>query len=287
MSAVFALQSPDSSGAVFALQSEIASAVFGLQAPGAGGEVFGLQFPGFEPEPVIVSLAASIIATASATAQLSVSAVAAVSLSGVLSASATATSQLAVMQAGSVMLSGSLQAKAMASAGLQITPASTINLSAVARASATMLGALSLAPQAQVLLAGTLRTSTAILGALRVVPTTGPTGPLVGYSSELRTVFVTDDSTGLQAKFEKQPREALDYRVDVSQWCRDCNDVAVSATFDSDMPLMFGSIFVADGYAVALVSGGQHGEKIKITCTIRTAGGRSKEVDFQLRVKER
>ena len=109
------------------------------------------------------------------------------------------------------------------------------------------------------------------------------------FTSELRAVRVTSDTYGLLGKFVKQPAEVLDYRFDFTEWLRDCQDsidsVQVDA-FGSGALLQVAQVGHLDGSVAALVARGQNGQTYKLTCTITTTGGRIKEADVSIRIKE-
>ena len=108
------------------------------------------------------------------------------------------------------------------------------------------------------------------------------------FTSELRAVRVTSDTYGLLGKFVKQPAEVLDYRFDFTEWLRDCQDTIADKQVDAfgDGALQVTQVDQLDGSVAALVAGGVNGKTYKLTCTITTAGGRKKEADIQIRIKE-
>ena len=108
------------------------------------------------------------------------------------------------------------------------------------------------------------------------------------FTSELRAVRVTSDTYGLLGKFVKQPSEVLDYRFDFTEWLRDCQDTIADKQVDAfgDGALQVTQVDQLDGSVAALVAGGVNGKTYKLTCTITTAGGRKKEADIQIRIKE-
>lgn len=87
--------------------------------------------------------------------------------------------------------------------------------------------------------------------------------------------------------FEKQPAEVLDYYFDFRIWLTSKSDNAVSyvlepqagitvSTHSSPEPGLI-KLFLAEGLA---------GVRYKITCRITTTGGRVKEAEFLVKVKE-
>ena len=123
--------------------------------------------------------------------------------------------------------------------------------------------------------------------ALTVVTSSLVIAPWV-FTSELRAVHVTSDAYGLLGKFVKQPSEALDYRFDFTEWLRDCQDTIADKQVVAfgDGALQVTQVDQLDGSVAALVAGGVNGKTYKLTCTITTAGGRKKEADIQIRIKE-
>ena len=89
--------------------------------------------------------------------------------------------------------------------------------------------------------------------------------------------------------FQKQPGDQLDYDIDFSDWFPD-DDSITGVTAESDVPddLTIVSASVASsGLTVKIwVAGGVNGETYKITATVSTAGGRIKELEFKIRVRE-
>lgn len=88
-----------------------------------------------------------------------------------------------------------------------------------------------------------------------------------------------------QYRFEKQPKEVLDYRINLSDWL-DAGDVAVSAAIESDAGITIDSSSVDDGGVTIWISGGTNQVDYDISVLITTDEGREKEVDFIIRVRE-
>lgn len=97
-------------------------------------------------------------------------------------------------------------------------------------------------------------------------------------------------------KFSKQPAETLDYDIDFSEFLAD-GDTLVSVG-DPPVPsplnvvvdqpgMTLGPTFVLNGKTVKQwVSGGTNGVKYKVTITVTSNGGRVKQVEFVIRVKD-
>ena len=93
--------------------------------------------------------------------------------------------------------------------------------------------------------------------------------------------------SGVLGIFEKQPADVLDYDFDFSDWLADRGDTITSQTVvSSDAGLTVGSVSMVAGVVKAFVSGGTSGTKYKLTCTVVTDGGRTKQVEITLKVKE-
>lgn len=92
-------------------------------------------------------------------------------------------------------------------------------------------------------------------------------------------------------KFNKQPAEVLDYEFDFSEWLADRADTIVSQTVVS-APLTTGAampvsnIVQNSGVVRFFLSGGTDGVKYKVTCTITTTGGRTKQSEITITVKD-
>lgn len=89
--------------------------------------------------------------------------------------------------------------------------------------------------------------------------------------------------------FFKQPSDVLDYDVDFSRWLP-AGDTITSATADIDIvgEVTINAIQIpSDGLTVKLwLAGGVTNGRYKVTVHAATTQGRSKEVDFILRVRD-
>ena len=88
--------------------------------------------------------------------------------------------------------------------------------------------------------------------------------------------------------FIKQPQEVLDYDFDYSEWLP-VSDTIISATAVADAGITLGSTIIDPATQRVVkqwVSGGISGITYKIQITATTAGGRIKEVEFKIRVRE-
>jgi hypothetical protein len=90
---------------------------------------------------------------------------------------------------------------------------------------------------------------------------------------------------GVLAVFYKQPSEVLDYDIDFTEWMTPGDSIA-TATATSDAGITLGATTII-GYVVKQwVSGGTDGNSYKVTVKVTTNGGRVKEADFRVRVRE-
>ncbi len=85
----------------------------------------------------------------------------------------------------------------------------------------------------------------------------------------------------------KQPADQLDYDVNFDRWLPDGDYITSgNAVLDKTGELVIDSISITDQVIKVWMSGGVSGTTYKITITAATAGGRIKETEFRLRVKE-
>lgn len=102
--------------------------------------------------------------------------------------------------------------------------------------------------------------------------------------------------SGILGTFQKQPADILDFDIDFTDWLAeaDANDalstvssVIVSATAGSTFALGASAIFDLNRQVKVWTSLGVDGDLIKIKTTVTTVNGRTKEVDWRMRVRER
>lgn len=91
---------------------------------------------------------------------------------------------------------------------------------------------------------------------------------------------------GFAAKYTKQPAEVLDYPFDFTDFLQEVNDTALSHTVTVSEGVTLGTTSLARGVVRAFVSGGVSGRAYKVSATLTTTGGRVKQLDIQLKVKE-
>jgi len=110
------------------------------------------------------------------------------------------------------------------------------------------------------------------------------------------TFHIRDDSLAMKT-FTKQPNDRLAYDIVFSEWFADLEgddieyayiDVVSATSGDqylliADQPLLIDS---PSTKAKVWVEGGAHGVTYQLTITIETEGGRRKERDFKIKVKE-
>ncbi|HJV52790.1 MAG TPA: hypothetical protein VJ652_15085 [Noviherbaspirillum sp.] len=87
---------------------------------------------------------------------------------------------------------------------------------------------------------------------------------------------------------QKQPADQLDYDIDFERWLTDSDTIttATAAVSGADDFLTLQSVQVASPKVKVWLAGGSDGVTYTITVTTSTAGGRIKEEEFKLRVKE-
>lgn len=87
-------------------------------------------------------------------------------------------------------------------------------------------------------------------------------------------------------KFNKQPVEQDDVEFDFSAYLERRNDLIQSVDVVSEEGLSVLSFVHSDGVVQARVAGGTDGEQYKVSATITTTGGRVKQGDLIIRVRE-
>lgn len=96
--------------------------------------------------------------------------------------------------------------------------------------------------------------------------------------------------TATLAKFEKQPNDVQDYDFDFTDYIEGCGEsVGAAHTFSAiaDTGLDIDSTSIVSGIGKVWTSAGIDGESYKVTGTLETAGGRTKEAEITVKVKER
>ena len=91
----------------------------------------------------------------------------------------------------------------------------------------------------------------------------------------------------------KQPADQLDYDIDFSRWLPDGDTILTVTTHvdppydeDEQIGLKVDSAYVDSPDLKLWLSGGENGSTYKVTATVATSGGRVKEVDFKIRIRD-
>lgn len=86
----------------------------------------------------------------------------------------------------------------------------------------------------------------------------------------------------------KQPTDQLDYDIDFSKWLPEGDLITtVTAEVDpADTELVVLSAGVSEADVKVWLGGGRDGSTYKVTVVVATTGGRIKEVDFKVRVRD-
>lgn len=91
------------------------------------------------------------------------------------------------------------------------------------------------------------------------------------------------------AKFEKQPADVQDFDIDFTEWLTGMSDTApgpTGATVVADDGLTILATTLSDGVVKVWTSGGTDGVTYKITATVDTVGGRTKQAEIKIKVRE-
>ena len=87
-------------------------------------------------------------------------------------------------------------------------------------------------------------------------------------------------------KFFKQPVEVQDYDIDFTSYLEFHNDLALSHTAFAESGISILSSALTNGVVKVFVSGGTDGNQYKVSATVTTQGGRIKQGDILVKVKE-
>ena len=90
----------------------------------------------------------------------------------------------------------------------------------------------------------------------------------------------------LLATFTKQPAEVQDYDIDFREYLTSVADTGVSHTVTVEPGITLVSSSLNSGVVKVWLSGGTDRQKYKVTARLTTDGGRVKEADIAVRVKE-
>lgn len=87
-------------------------------------------------------------------------------------------------------------------------------------------------------------------------------------------------------KFTKQPVEIQDYDFDFNEYLSSLPDTAASHVAVAETGVTITASTLAGGVVKVFVSGGTDGQQYKVSATITTTGGRVKQGDIIIKVKE-
>ena len=94
------------------------------------------------------------------------------------------------------------------------------------------------------------------------------------------------------AKFEKQPADVQDYNIDYNEWLAGLEDTAPgpatssNMTVTADAGIAVNRYTLVNGVATVWLAGGTDGQTYKVTVTVTTVGGRKKQAEIKVKVKE-
>ena len=88
-------------------------------------------------------------------------------------------------------------------------------------------------------------------------------------------------------KFTKQPADVQDYDISFVDWLEALGDTALAVVVTADagitQPI---AAAITLGVVKVWVSGGTNGQSYKLTITLTTTNGRTKQVEIVIKVKE-
>ena len=91
------------------------------------------------------------------------------------------------------------------------------------------------------------------------------------------------------ATFKKQPTDVQDFDIDFTEWLTGMGDTALGPTglvVEADDGISIVATVLLDGVVKVWTSGGTDGKTYKITATVTTEGGRTKQAEIKIKVKE-
>jgi hypothetical protein len=92
---------------------------------------------------------------------------------------------------------------------------------------------------------------------------------------------------GILERFDKQPDEVQDYDIDFGEYLTSMNDFAQSYVCVADAGITIASsLLLTGGVVKVFLSGGTDGNNYKVTTTLTTLGGRVKQAEIIIKVKE-
>lgn len=93
-------------------------------------------------------------------------------------------------------------------------------------------------------------------------------------------------TVAILGKFTKQPTDVLSYDIDYTPWLEDLDDTITSYTVAIETGATIVSHARQLGVIRVFVAGGTNGQQYKVTCTATTTGGRVKQAEIVIKVKE-
>lgn len=88
------------------------------------------------------------------------------------------------------------------------------------------------------------------------------------------------------ARFIKQPADMQDYDIDFSEWLAGFADTGISHVVEVEAGITLVANSLVAGVVKVWLSGGSDGSIYKVTATLTTTGGRIKQAEITVRVKE-
>lgn len=86
---------------------------------------------------------------------------------------------------------------------------------------------------------------------------------------------------------QKQPADLLDYDIDFTRWLTEDDTITTAVvTVSPADELTAQSVFVDSPIVKVWLTGGVDGSTYTVTVTASTAGGRIKETEFRIRVRD-
>lgn len=105
-------------------------------------------------------------------------------------------------------------------------------------------------------------------------------------SASLFKAEVVEDDIKSLARWKKQPADAQDYDISYVTYLADMGDTASGVVVTAESGITILGYTLAAGIVKVLLSGGTDGMKYKVTLTLTTAAGRTKQAEFYVRVKD-
>ena len=88
------------------------------------------------------------------------------------------------------------------------------------------------------------------------------------------------------ARFTKQPADTQDYDIDFNEWLTGFADTGASHVVAVDTGITKVASTLTAGVVKVWLSGGVDGTSYKVTATLNTTGGRIKQAEITVKVKE-